>query len=295
MHTATVRKEAHGIAGSTNGTRIVTRRRKLITAIAVIAAIAVLLGLLPAGYHMVRQMAMPRSQDRVIELRVTELLDEIRHLPGRGDIWLHRLGLSRRVNWMGAKDTGATERELVKLGTAAAPRLRKAARDDAYGPVRCAAINVLLEMGDPAIGDILREIYHKREMPQFVIQRLAWKRRGAPLPLPRSEAVAYLSSDMKDESVGVRIEAAMGLGNLGDPASAEVLLAGLRDAHCHVRMYSASALGKLGNPRFLPVLREIAENDKFLGTRRDAKRAIQRIERALASSQTQPATQPQQP
>lgn len=239
---------------------------------------------------MLRQMAMPRSQDRV-----TELLDEIRHPPDRRDIWLHRLRLRRRVNLMGAKDTSPTERELVKLGTAAAPRLRKAARDDPYGPVRQAAINALVDMGDPAVADILREVYHKREMPQFVIRRLAWQRPGARLPLPRSEAVAYLSSDMKDKTVGVRIEAAMGLGNLADPASAEVLLAGLRDAHCDVRMYSASALGKLGDPRFLPVLREVAENDKSLGTRMDAKRAIQRIERALASSQTQPATQPQQP
>ena len=87
----------------------------------------------------------------------------------------------------------------------------------------------------------------------------------------------------KSEHARVRGEAAEALAHRHRKQSHEVLLAGLRDPSTDVRFWCTFALGVMGELRAVPLLRDLAANDKrvvkgFYSVSKEAADAIENIQ-----------------
>jgi HEAT repeat protein len=92
-----------------------------------------------------------------------------------------------------------------------------------------------------------------------------------------TEAVRYLIKALRDpEFISIRWRAAIALGNLGDPAAVEPLIAALGDENDHVREEAADSLGRIGDERAIPAL-ILAMKDPQRGVRLRAMSALVRI------------------
>ena len=77
-------------------------------------------------------------------------------------------------------------------------------------------------------------------------------------------AVPYLIELLKDDSVTVRVNGAIMLGEIRDDTAVPALISALRDKHSHVRYYSALALGKLNDKSAAPYLIEALKDENPL-------------------------------
>jgi HEAT repeat protein len=96
------------------------------------------------------------------------------------------------------------------------------------------------------------------ESPRVLQTALGAVRQGAaPAAVRRIEAL-LLECDRAD----VREAAAAALGQLGDPASADALMAGLSDPAENVRWFAIEGLGKLGATQAVPRIAEMLAEDE---------------------------------
>ena len=91
-----------------------------------------------------------------------------------------------------------------------------------------------------------------------------------------SVALAPLVAALRDNDSGVRQQAAVALGRLGDPRALAPLVAALRDNDSGVRQQAAAALGWLGDPRAVKPLVAALEDNKYW-VRQQAAAALGRL------------------
>ena len=75
------------------------------------------------------------------------------------------------------------------------------------------------------------------------------------------EAVTVITPYVEDQSLDVRLQAAVALGRLGDPAAVPALLVALTDGSSLVRREAAQSLAYLGATTTIPTLEALADTD----------------------------------
>lgn len=93
----------------------------------------------------------------------------------------------------------------------------------------------------------------------------------------RAALIRHLSNTRSD--FRLRVQAAFGLGNLGDARSVPALSRALSDRNPAVRAAAATGLGRIASPRALPALRA-ARRDSSAAVRMQVGRSITSIEQA---------------
>jgi len=104
---------------------------------------------------------------------------------------------------------------------------------------------------------------------------IEWRHDLAAKGVKVDEAEGHIKA-LGDEDWRVRMEAAVALGNIGDPRAVEPLIRALGDKDWRVRMEAAVALGNIGDPRAVEPLIQ-ALGDKSGSVRRVAARALGEI------------------
>jgi HEAT repeat protein len=99
-----------------------------------------------------------------------------------------------------------------------------------------------------------------------------------PVAIPNRE-IALLAADFSHEVPWAeRQRAARKLGQSRDPEALSFLLAALpEDPFWMVRCVMIQAVECIGDPKALPILNEVAHNDRFSAVRSAAKEAIERL------------------
>jgi len=88
---------------------------------------------------------------------------------------------------------------------------------------------------------------------------------------------------LNDPSYKVRTQAALLLGNLGDPAGVDGLVKALGDDHKTVRAMAAQSLGKLGGDQAATALKRLLEHESDTFVRGQADKALAKTGRARAA------------
>jgi len=122
---------------------------------------------------------------------------------------------------------------------------------------KIAAVNVLGEIGDPAVLKPLQSLL--RDADPFVRSAVVYAFERANF----REAAPALVSLLKDSARNVRLAAALALGSLGDAQTVEPLIQLLNDKDWEIRRAALETLGKLGDTRAFPsVAKHLDDADK---------------------------------
>jgi hypothetical protein len=106
----------------------------------------------------------------------------------------------------------------------------------------------------------------RRVLPTIAVLLLA-----GPVHAGRTEEAARM---LQDGNYKVRVQAALVLGRLGDPAAFEPLSRALQDPNKSVRAVAAQSLGKLGSPDAVPALQALLRREQDAFVRAQTQRAI---------------------
>lgn len=139
----------------------------------------------------------------------------------------HRPFLTRLGELVGDDDPNvriAAARSLTGIDPAAGYEVNVRLLEDAYAPVRRAAI-----------------------------QNLAWS--------PNPKAIETVEAQLEDTSPIVREEAVLVLGRMKSRASADLIAKRLADAHPHVRSHAAEALGRMQLTKHAPAIAELLADE----------------------------------
>ena len=153
------------------------------------------------------------------------------------------------------QDPNATVRQvclgaLVRIGAPAAPGLCNALRvGSAHVEMRNLIRDALIRIGAPAVPGLCGLMEH----PAWAVRTQAALALGE-IGDPR--ALECLCAALRDESQWVRWRAAGALNRLGDPEAALPLCGALKDESHLVRLLAARALTRLGDGRCVAALRE---------------------------------------
>jgi HEAT repeat protein len=130
--------------------------------------------------------------------------------------------------------------------------------DDDNPEVRLQAAKSLAEIGDPAVGPLIRTLKkeegHARRYATFALKDIG-----------DSSAVHHLMGALKDEDWGVRKFSAQALGEIGDVEAVESLIELLQDEDYGVKVAATRALGDIGDERAVDPIkkaRRAAKGDK---------------------------------
>jgi hypothetical protein len=125
---------------------------------------------------------------------------------------------------------------------------------------------------------------------------MSWRGRALPVALATVMAMALSLAGtpavlagkvddltralLNDPSYKVRTQAALLLGNLGDPAGVDGLVKALGDDHKTVRAMAAQSLGKLGGDQAAAALKRLLEHESDAFVRGQADKAVAKAGRA---------------
>ena len=158
-------------------------------------------------------------------------------------------------------------------------KLMKDLRQDENENVQRRAPEVLVEIGEPAVEPLIRELKDKK---------VRWGAVKALRNIGDVRAVEPLIRVLKDEDGFIRGYVAEALGTIGDERAVEPLIQALKDKEYDARRDSAEALGKIGEPAVEPLIRALKDTcggvrwgaAKVLGEIGDA-RAIEPLVQAM--------------
>lgn len=264
------------------------------------------------------QAVSPPPPDAAIlfEVRIGELVDQLRAAEGRADArkQLAALGKDATPQLLAhLDDEDATVRwEIVSLlGASAdargAAKVCELAVKDPNPHVRWRSLWALSRFED-ARDDVLatlRKSYASEDASEQWNAAIALSFFGAPDVVPTLNAgvrspdgfkrweainalgrvhdggsVKALVPALKSPSARDRAEAALSLGHIGGAEATALLVAALSDPQEDVRWRVCLALSAAGGPNEIPHLKKVAETDSSERVKSQARKAIEKIERA---------------
>ncbi len=116
--------------------------------------------------------------------------------------------------------------------------------------------------------------HHGQEALEQVVTELSGERLDSPTDWVAARAFAEV---LEDEQPELRMVAATGLGQVGDPSVTAALVKRLDDTDARVRTRSAVACGRIGDPRAVEPLESRLEDEPNVEVRKAATEALGRI------------------
>jgi hypothetical protein len=130
------------------------------------------------------------------------------------------------------------------------------------------ALKALMEFGEPSVEPLIKACGKQDVETQRKVLRALGEMKDR-------RAIPCMAASLKDENTNVRMLAAWGLGQMGEPAL-KPLLAELADKGSPGRSDAAFALGKINQPQAIgPLIDALKETDPDL--RKESAKALSRI------------------